>query len=92
MLLLLLLAQGFLLLLHGSHRQVEIGAQGQETYFRGFGGAHFTIKFHDGTVIETTNLWCQGDIDKEWKHCFPDNADFDWKWEKVGGSEILVEK
>jgi hypothetical protein len=43
---------------------------------RGFGGALFVIQFHDGRVVRTTNLWCQGDIPKEFQKLLPDNAKF----------------
>lgn len=45
-------------------------------FMKGFGGAYFKIKFHDGTEVETTNLWCQGEIPNHLKHLFPDNAEF----------------
>lgn len=45
-------------------------------FMKGFGGAHFKIKFHNGTEVETTNLWCQGEIPDHLKHLFPDNAEF----------------
>ena len=51
-----------------------IGPENDNTMFRGFGGAHVTIKFFDGTVRETTNLWCQGDITKPWDEVMKDNA------------------
>lgn len=47
-----------------------------ETYFRGFAGRKFHIKFNDGTEIITTNLWCQGKPSLEWIDKFPDNAKF----------------
>jgi hypothetical protein len=43
---------------------------------RGFGGRHFRIQFHDGRIVETTNLWCQGDIPKHFRDRLPDNAIF----------------
>lgn len=42
----------------------------------GFGGRHFKIAFDDGRVVETTNLWCQGEIPEIWKARLPDNANF----------------
>lgn len=44
--------------------------------FRGYGGAKFVIKFNDGRVVTTTNLWCQGDIPREFREVLPDNATF----------------
>lgn len=43
---------------------------------RGFGGAKFTIKFHDGRIVETTNLWHQGKIPPRFLDLLPDNAVF----------------
>lgn len=44
--------------------------------FRGFGGSWFTIKFHDGRVVKTNNLWCQGEIEQRFRDRLPDNAEF----------------
>lgn len=47
--------------------------------FRGFGGTKFKIRFlKDGRTIETTNLWSQGEIPKE--YAVPDNAIMDAVW------------
>lgn len=60
--------------------------------FRGFGGDKFVIHFKDGRKVTTTNLWCGGDIPEYWKSYFPDNADFDWQWKKIGNYNYLVPK
>ena len=60
--------------------------------FRGFGGDKFVIRFKDGREITTTNLWCGGDISEAWKPKFPNNADFNWKWKKIGNTNCLVPK
>lgn len=44
--------------------------------FRGHGGWKYIIEFNDGSVIETTNLWHRGKIDREFLPYFPDNAKF----------------
>jgi len=44
--------------------------------FKGFGGRDFTIQFHDGRKIETSNLWHQGEIPESFKKFLPDNAEF----------------
>lgn len=44
--------------------------------FKGFGGALFSIKFHDGREVDCRNLWMQGDIPEEWRDRLPDNAVF----------------
>lgn len=59
---------------------------------RGFGGDKFVIRFHDGTIVTTTNLWCQGEVDDYWKSKFPNNADFDWQWKKIGNNNYLISK
>ena len=60
--------------------------------FRGFGGDKFEIRFKDGRKVTTTNLWCGGHIPEYWKSLFPNNADFDWQWKKIGSCNHLVLK
>ena len=69
-----------------------IGDENDPSPFRGFGGDKFVIKFKDGREVTTTNLWCGGDISEAWKPKFPNNADFDWKWKKIGNMNCLVPK
>jgi hypothetical protein len=40
----------------------------------GFGGADWKIRMNDGSLIETNNLWCNGDIPKHFWERMPDNA------------------
>lgn len=44
--------------------------------FRGFGGTRFYIRFNDGRLVQSTNLWCQGEIPKAYRDRLPDNAAF----------------
>jgi predicted RNA-binding Zn-ribbon protein involved in translation (DUF1610 family) len=44
--------------------------------WRGFGGHQFTIVFHDGRQVITTNLWCLGHIPERFRERLPDNAVF----------------
>lgn len=45
--------------------------------FLGYGGRKFKIKMLDtGEVIETNNLWCQGDVPEEYKSRLPNTAEF----------------
>lgn len=60
--------------------------------FRGFGGDKFVINFKDGRKVTTTNLWCGGSIPEHWKPQFPNNADFDWQWKKIGNYNHLIPK
>lgn len=53
-----------------------IGDESSKSHSRGFGGAKFQIQFNDGEIVNTTNLWCQGEIPPEWKDKFPNNAKF----------------
>lgn len=69
-----------------------IGDEDDPSPFRGFGGDKFVIKFKDGREVTTTNLWCGGDISDAWKSKFPNNADFDWQWKKIGNNNYLVPK
>ena len=69
-----------------------IGDENSKDPFRGFGGDKCVIKFKDGREVITTNLWCGGDISKYWRTKFPDNADFDWQWKKIGECNYLIPK
>lgn len=56
----------------GEHYWIEKG----NTYpIRGFNGRQFTIRFFDGRVVTTTNLWYQGKIPQIWKVLLLDNAE-----------------
>ncbi len=43
---------------------------------RGFAGAKFKIKFFDGRLIQTNNLWHQGMIPEHFRSVLKDNAVF----------------
>jgi len=47
-----------------------------QSCFCGFGGHRFAIEFLDGRIIETRNLWYQGEISPYWRQFMPDNARF----------------
>lgn len=42
----------------------------------GFGGRRTTIRFHDGMVVTTRNLWSQGEIPERFRDHLPDNAEW----------------
>jgi len=44
--------------------------------FKGFGGREFIIQFFDGRIVETSNLWHQGEIPERFRSMLPDNAVF----------------
>ncbi len=44
--------------------------------FLGFSGRRFWIRFFDGQMLSTNNLWMQGDIPSEYRSALPDNAEF----------------
>ena len=69
-----------------------IGDEDSKDPFRGFGGDKFVIHFKDGREVTTTNLWCGGDISEHWRPQFPDNANFDWQWKKIGNYNYLIPK
>ena len=69
-----------------------IGDEDDPSLFRGFGGDKFVIKFKDGREVITTNLWCGGHIPEYWRPQFPDNADFDWQWKRIGEYNYLISK
>jgi len=43
---------------------------------RGFGGNLMVIQFFDGHIIESHNLWSQGEIPERFRMQLPDNAKF----------------
>lgn len=57
----------------------------------GFGGRQFFIARHDGTLIETRNLWYSGEIPSAWRERIPDNAEFvnGERWIQLGGVSYL---
>lgn len=77
-------------MIDGGHYIIE--DENDKSHFRGFGGDKFVIKFNDGTEVTTTNLWYQGKPQGYWKEKFPNNANFDWKWKNIGGTNYLVKK
>jgi len=42
--------------------------------FLGHGGRHWTIRFNDGRVVETNNLWGGSEIPERFRHLFSNNA------------------
>ena len=58
--------------------------------FRGHGGWEYTIKFNNGNVVKTTNLWHKGKVDCEFLPFFPNTAEFIDPNDGVGMDEIAV--
>jgi hypothetical protein len=58
------------------HRHYYIDDEKNTGGFRGFGGSKFIIKFNNGRIVETTNLWCQGIIPESFYDRLQDNAVF----------------
>lgn len=50
---------------------------------KGMGGAKVTIKFDDGRIVSTSDLWHQGTIPSQLKNVMPDNAKFAQRIEVV---------
>ena len=53
-----------------------VGDENNAGAFRGFDGARFCILFNDGTIILSTNLWCNGEVPEEYKDKLKNNAKF----------------
>lgn len=53
-----------------------IGTEEGPASCKGFNGKRFKIKFDDGRVVETTNLWHQGVIPQLFRDLLPNNATF----------------
>lgn len=47
-----------------------------DTDLKGHGGSLFRIRMHDGTLIDSRNLWCQGPIPERFRDRLYDNAEF----------------
>ena len=58
--------------------------------FRGFGGFEYTIKFNDGNVVKTTNLWHRGKVDCEFMPFFPNTAEFVNPNDGMGMDDVAV--
>lgn len=59
------------------HHHYSIGPQNNDpSELKGCGGRVFYIKFFDGRVVKTSNLWCQGKIPAHFHALLPDNANF----------------
>ena len=43
--------------------------------FRGYDGALFYVKFYDGRLVRTTNLWFNGKIPEAFRSLLPPNAE-----------------
>lgn len=57
------------------YRHYRIGVESGTPAFRGFGGHKFTVRFHDGREVETTNLWHQGTVPERFRHRLTPNAE-----------------
>ena len=77
-------------MIDGTHYVIE--PDEPNAAFQGFGGDEFHIYFKDGYEVITHNLWCQGEPNEYWRPQFPDNADFDWQWKKIGKNNYLIPK
>lgn len=62
--------------INGTHFRIGPPRNWGSMHFRGYRGAKFVIKFDDGRIVETTNLWCQGLIPESFREELPNNAVF----------------
>lgn len=60
--------------INGNH--YVISDESDKSGFRGFNGDRIVVKFFDGRIVETTNLWQQGAIPAEYRDELKDNAEF----------------
>lgn len=58
------------------HCYCDGGETEESDKYSGYSGRRFWIRFFDGVVFTTNNLWCQGEIPKEFRKELPDNAEF----------------
>ena len=70
----------------GHHYQ--LASEGASQGERGFGGKVFEVRFFDGRVVVTHNLWHQGEVPAHFRARLPDNAVFaedpDMKGRRMG--------
>lgn len=67
--------------------QYYIGPEDDKGGFRGFAGRIFQIRFDDGRIVKTSNLWHNGEIPNAFRKLLPDNAVFE---SKITGEDIIV--
>jgi hypothetical protein len=50
------------------------------SWWKGFGGAGYYIRFNSGDEVLTHNLWHQGEIPERFRDQLPDNAEWIDRW------------
>lgn len=60
----------------GERTHHMIGEEKKPGPWNGYGGQEFTIRFKDGRVVKTCNLWHQGSIPERFWDRLPVNAEF----------------
>lgn len=58
-----------------NHHHYHIAEAAPGEYFRGHGGRSFRVYFFDGRVVESQNVWSQGEIPERFWDRLPDNAE-----------------
>ena len=66
----------------------SIGDERKDNEFRGFGGAPHTIRFFDGRVVHSTNLWFNGEVPEHWRAFLPDTAEFVQRGKPTGDAFV----
>ena len=59
-------------IINGEHYLID----NSESQIKGFSGRPFKIRFNNGKIVTTNNLWHQGRIPIAWQKYLPDNAQF----------------
>ena len=57
-------------------RAYYIDEEDSRSAFRGFGGRKHVVRFFDGRVVHTSNLWFNGEVPAHWRAFLPDTAEF----------------
>lgn len=60
-------------IINGEHYMVYAETDG---LIKGSGGRRVIVKFFDGRIIHSNNIWCQGTIPERFREMLPDNAIF----------------
>lgn len=64
----------------GRHYRINPDLRPGERGVAGFGGSPATVKFFDGRVVETRNLWSQGVVPAPFRDRLPDDAELVWSY------------
>lgn len=60
----------------GMHYVIHPYVDGKVQFGKGMGGNTVYVRFKDGRIVRSDNVWCQGEVPERFLDMFPDNAEF----------------